>query len=173
MGQDAFLSGRERFFPEDEIIVSKTDPKGRITYANDVFITVSGYSEADLLGQPHSIVRHPAMPRCVFKLLWKTIEAGDEIFAYVNNRAKNGDNYWVFAHITPWVDSAGRIAGYHSFRRLPRRDAVASVDSIYRQLLDVESRYADRKDSMRASADHLSELLSKQGLTYDRFVLAI
>ncbi len=173
MGQELFLSGRERFFPEDEIIVSKTDRKGKITYANDVFLTVSGYTEAELLGQPHSIIRHPSMPRCVFKLLWDTIERGDEIFAYVNNRAKNGDNYWVFAHVTPWLDAAGQIAGYHSFRRLPRREAIAAVEPIYRQLLEIESRHADRKDGMRASTNHLLELLGKQGATYDRFILAI
>jgi PAS domain S-box-containing protein len=87
------LTGVARTFPDTEIIVSKTDTKGRLTYVNDVFSDVSGYTEAEVLGDPHSLVRHPDMPRCVFKLLWQTIEAGDEIFAYVNNRAKNGDHY--------------------------------------------------------------------------------
>src|SRR5580704_8741733 len=91
-------TGRERTFPEDEIIASKTDVKGVITYANRTFMEVSLYSEEELLGQPHSIVRHPDMPRCVFKLLWDTIQKGDEIFAYVKNMCKNGDFYWVFAH---------------------------------------------------------------------------
>jgi PAS domain S-box-containing protein len=86
-------SGAERSFDEKDIIVSKTDLQGRITYANHVFVQVSGYSEAELLGQPHSIIRHPDMPRAVFKLLWDTLESGHEVFAYVNNMASNGDNY--------------------------------------------------------------------------------
>ena len=95
------LTGVERTFGEDEIIVSKTDLTGRITYANDVFLRISGYAEAEVLGQPHSIIRHPGTPRAVFSLLWRTIESGREIFAYVVNRAKNGDHYWVLAHVTP------------------------------------------------------------------------
>ena len=94
-------SGRERTFARDELIVSKTDPKGRLVYVNDVFLEVSGFRESEIIGQPHSIIRHPEMPRAVFKLLWDVILGGKEIFAYVNNMAKNGDNYWVFAHVTP------------------------------------------------------------------------
>ena len=112
---DQYLSGVERVLRDDEIVVSKTDTKGRITYCNDTFIRMAGYSEPELMGQPHSIVRHPAMPRCAFKLVWDTIEAGKEVFAYVINRAKNGDHYWVFAHVTPDFahadekDTAGRF----------------------------------------------------------------
>jgi PAS domain S-box-containing protein len=93
--------GIERFFEEDEIIVSKTDPKGIITYANQVFLRTAQYQEEEILGAPDNIIRHPDMPRCVFDLLWKTIASGLEIFAYVKNMAKNGDHYWVFAHVTP------------------------------------------------------------------------
>ena len=103
-------SGRERRFDADEIIVSKTDATGRITYVNDVFCRVALYDEAELVGQPHSIIRHPDMPRCVFKLLWDTVERGEEIFAFVKNMAKNGDHYWVLAHVTPTVDAQGKIA---------------------------------------------------------------
>lgn len=91
-------TGVERFFREDEVIVSKTDLKGRLTYVNRVFINISGYQEPELLGEPHSLIRNPEMPRSVFKLLWDTIGAGREIFAYVNNMSKNGDHYWV----RPW-----------------------------------------------------------------------
>jgi PAS domain S-box-containing protein len=171
--QQLFLSGRERFFPEDEIIVSKTDTKGRITYANDIFLEVSGYSEDELVGAPHSIIRHPAMPRAVFKLLWESIGAGREIFAYVNNRAKNGDHYWVFAHVTPWFDKNGAVAGYHSFRRLPKRAAIAAVTPLYQKLLDVEAANADRKAGIDASVSLLFELLKAQGVSYDRFVLSL
>ena len=105
---------KEVFFPDSEIIVSKTDLKGRITYANQTFCHVAGYDEAELLGQQHSIVRHPDMPRAVFKLLWDTLGEGKEIFAYVKNMTKHGDYYWVFAHVTPSYDGAGKLVGYHS-----------------------------------------------------------
>ena len=78
--------GEELCFDENQFIVSKTDLKGKITYANDLFIKISGYSEEELIGTPHNILRHPDMPRAVFKLLWDKVQKGDEIFAYVKNR---------------------------------------------------------------------------------------
>ena len=108
----------ERFFKEDDIIVSKTDVKGRITYANQSFCHMADYSEAELLGQPHSIIRHPDMPRAVFKLLWDTVLVRREIFAYVKNMSRNGDYYWVFAHVTPSFDAKGNVIGFHSSRRV-------------------------------------------------------
>jgi PAS domain S-box-containing protein len=168
-----YLSGREKTFAEDEIIVSKTDPRGRLVYVNDVFVEVSGYTEAELLGQPHSIIRHPEMPRCVFKLLWDTIQAGEEIFAYVNNRAKNGDNYWVLAHVTPNFDDNGAIVGYHSNRRVPKRSAVAAVVPLYAQLLAAENAAADRKQGQDASFALFTDILSKTGKAYDEFILGL
>lgn len=167
------LTGRERTFAEDELIVSKTDPQGRITYANDIFLQVSGYEEDELLGQPHSIIRHPAMPRCVFRLLWEKISAGKECFAYVNNLARNGDNYWVFAHVTPNFDRQGRITGYHSNRRVPRRDAVNAIAPVYATLLAVESRAADRKNGLDASYKALTDFIADKGKSYDEFVLSL
>jgi PAS domain S-box-containing protein len=87
----------ERPVPEDKFLVSKTDPRGIITYANEVFIEVSGYTEEELIGKPHNIIRHPDMPRTVFKLLWDTIKSGREFWGYVKNMAKDGSYYWVFA----------------------------------------------------------------------------
>ena len=167
------LTGKERFFGQQEIFVSKTDLKGHITYANDVFLRVAGYEEEELLGQPHNILRHPAMPRCVFQLMWDQIQAGREIFAYVLNRAKSGDHYWVFAHITPTFDEQGRIVGYHSNRRCPRRDAVKQAEGLYRQLLDAEKRHAGKKEGMAAGAALLGAILEKRGLTYDEFIFSV
>lgn len=163
----------ERTFGEEEIIVSKTDTKGRITYANEVFQRVGLYKEAELLGQPHSILRHPDMPRCVFKLLWDTVEQGNEIFAYVKNMAKNGDYYWVFAHVTPSFDAKHTIIGYHSNRRLPRREAIAKVEPVYRKLLAEEERHPDRKAGMVSAFDMLVGLLKDQGIGYDEFVFSL
>lgn len=166
-------TGRERTFGRDEIIVSKTDLKGRITYCNDVFRRVAGYGERELIGQPHSIIRHPDMPRCVFKLLWDTIEAKGEIFAYVKNMARNGDHYWVLAHVTPSMDANGTILGYHSSRRLPKPAAVATVEGIYRDLKAMEDAPDSRKDGMVAAHEHLVGVLQSKGVSYDQFVLSL
>ncbi|CAA7623464.1 PAS domain-containing protein [Magnetospirillum sp. UT-4] len=170
---DVHLTGVERHFGTDEIIVSKTDTKGRITYANDVFMRVAGYTEREVLGQPHSIIRHPAMPRCVFKLLWDTIEAGDECFAYVVNRCKNGDHYWVLAHVTPTFDAARSIVSYHSSRRNPPREAVAKAEGLYRELAAIEAAADDRKAGMEAAFLALIDRLHAAGLRYDEFVFTL
>lgn len=165
------LTGVERRFQDDEIIVSKTDTKGRITYCNDVFLKVAGYTENELMGQPHSIVRHPSMPRCVFKLLWDTIESRKEIFAYVINRAKNGDHYWVFAHVTPDFDESGAIVGYHSFRRSAEASALTKIEPIYAALANEEARHSNGKKAVDAATELLLSTLSKKGVSYDKFVL--
>ncbi|CAL1125542.1 unnamed protein product [Cladocopium goreaui] len=158
-------TGHERTFHEDEIIVSKTDLKGIITYANLVFQRVSGFTEQELLGKPHNIIRHPDMPRCVFKLLWDTIAQGNEIFAYVVNLSKNGDHYWVFAHVTPSFDNQGNITGYHSSRRVPEKAAVDQVVPIYKMLLEKEASYANWRDGMQAATETLLEHLDQATLT--------
>lgn len=165
-------SGRETSFGTEEIIVSKTDLKGKITYANDVFVRISGYSEDELLGQPHNILRHPAMPHSVFKLLWSTIQRGEEIFAYVVNLAKNGDHYWVFAHVTPSYGPDGAIDGYHSNRRKPDPEQVAKIEPLYRKLTEIEKGAPRAKDGMDAAIDHLKKTLEAQGTTYERFVFS-
>ena len=173
MARDSSLTGYERTFPTDEIIVSKTDAKGRLVYVNDVFIQVGGYSEAELLGQPHAIVRHPHMPRCIFKMLWETIQSGQEMFAYVLNRAKNGDHYWVFAHVTPSIGADGSIIGYHSNRRSPKRSAVEAIRPLYAELLALEQGADQRPDGMTASLASLHRFLSQKDISYDRFVLGL
>jgi len=166
-------TGVERTWPADRLIVSKTDTKGIITYANEVFCEVAGYTPAELEGQNHNIIRHPDMPRCVFKLLWDTIAAGDEIFAYVVNQAKNGDHYWVFAHITPTFDDDMRIIGYHSSRRVPRPEAVAASKDIYRTLLDIEARHSSPKEGLAASMAALADVLKSKKIGYDEFVFGL
>ena len=101
-------TGVECPFDQEELIVSKTDLKGHITYANDVFVRLSKFPREQVIGAPHSLIRHPDMPRSIFKLLWDTIQAKKEIFAYVVNMARDGDHYWVFAHVTPTFDAAAQ-----------------------------------------------------------------
>lgn len=166
-------SGKERTFSKDEIIVSKTDTKGHLTYVNDVFMTVSGFSENELIGRPHSLIRHPDMPRCVFKLLWDTISTGKELFAYVVNLAKNGDHYWVLAHVTPDLGVDGQVVGYHSNRRVPDRGAVTKIEPLYRSLLQIETGAADRKQGMEAAYGALIDQLKREGKSYAEFVLGL
>lgn len=164
-------TGRESFLDVEEIIVSKTDLKGRITYANDVFLRVAKMTEAEVIGAPHNVIRHPDMPRAVFQLLWERIESGHECFAYVLNMAKNGDHYWVFAHVTPSRDATGKITGYHSNRRKPDPAQIAAVAPLYKKLLAIEAAEADRKNGLAHASAAFHESL--QGKPYDEFVFAI
>ena len=166
-------TGRERFLDEAEFIVSKTDLAGRITYANRTFLKIAGYTEQELLGANHNIIRHPDMPRCVFKYLWDTIRAGQEVFAYVINLAKNGDHYWVLAHVTPSFDESGAIVGYHSNRRAPKRENVETLESIYKQLCDIEQAASRPSEGMKNSMDALVGILSERGQTYDQFLFEL
>ncbi|XUM24294.1 PAS domain-containing protein [Bradyrhizobium oligotrophicum S58] len=166
-------TGIEHMLGEEDLIVSKTDCKGRITYANDVFVRMARYSYDELLGAPHSLIRHPEMPRCVFKLLWDTLEAKREIFAYVVNLAKDGSHYWVLAHVTPTLDDQGNIIGYHSNRRRPERAPIERLKSIYKALCDEEARHANAKDGLRASFDMMVAVIKQQGVEYDEFVLSL
>lgn len=166
-------TGRFVEFGRDEIIVSKTDLKGRITYANSVFMRVAGYDESRLHGVAHSIVRHPAMPRCVYKLLWDTVQAGDEFFGYVLNLTSKGDGYWVFAHVTPSYDASGHCVGYHSNRRQPHPDAVEKATRLYAELLAEEKKHAGRDAGMAASTALLTRRLSERGQDYSQFVFSL
>ena len=157
---------------ENDFIVSKTDLKGRITYGNRIFIEFSGYSERELIGAPHNIIRHPDMPRGVFKFLWDTIGADRECFAYVKNRAKDGSHYWVFANVTPSYDAAGRRDGYYSVRRAPKRAAVDAMGDVYRQLLR-EEQNAGKRDACAASIAMLTGLLAARGVGYEEFIHAL
>jgi PAS domain S-box-containing protein len=150
-------SGVERTIVEDELIVSKTDLKGLITYANDVFLRVSAYRENEIIGKPHNIIRHPDMPRCIFRLLWDTIKGGEEIFAYVVNLAGDGAHYWVLAHVTPTLSPSGHTVGYHSSRRSPNRAAMDAIRPLYGQLVAEERRHSKPADALAASTAMLQE----------------
>ena len=161
-------NNRERVIDKEDFIVSKTDIKGRIIYGNKIFIKLSGYDEHELLGAPHSIVRHPDMPKVVFKLLWERIRSKKEIFAYVKNLSKDGSYYWVFANVTATLDENGNIRDFHSVRRKPSEKAMEIIPPLYRELLEEEKR-----GGMDSSYKRLNEILQKKGLSYDQFVLSL
>ncbi|MBB4764709.1 PAS domain-containing protein [Actinoplanes digitatis] len=163
------LTGETRTFGEHELIVTKTDLKGRLTYTNDVFLRISVYEEHEVIGQPHNVIRHPDMPKVIFKLLWDTLAAGQEIFAYVVNLASDGVAYWVLAHVTPSFDADGRIVGYHSSRRLPEPRAVEAAAALYARLRAEEQRVGGQA-GLTASWRMLQDMLAERGQTYDEFV---
>ncbi|TDQ61676.1 PAS domain S-box-containing protein [Maritalea mobilis] len=167
------VEGVQRPFDPDRIVVSKTNLKGHIQYANRVFLDLAEYDERELLGKPHSTIRSKAMPRCVFKLLWERLLAGREVFAYVVNGTKNGNHYWVFAHVTPSRNQHGEVTSFHSNRRHARTEAIEQISAIYEILLDVEKSYKNRKEGLAASSAKLDELLAEKGMDYDEFVFTL
>lgn len=174
MATSVVPTSREVTFRPDEIIVSKTDLKGRITYANRTFADIAGYSRAELMGAPHSIIRHPDMPRAVFKLLWDRLGEEHEVFAYVKNMARNGDYYWVFAHVTPSYDAGRRVVGYHSNRRVPEPRVIKDViEPVYGELRRIEASHSNAKDGVRASFARLVEIVKSKAASYDELIFAL
>ena len=153
---------------ENDFIVSKTDLKGRLTYVNKIFIEMGEYSEKELLGKPHSIVRHPDTPKAVFKLLWSMVQSGDEIFAYVINKTKNGNDYWVYANVTPSLDSSGRTIGYYSVRRKPSQAALEIIKPLYAQMIN-----AERSGGVEAGTKVLTDLLNEKGVDYNELIITL
>ena len=127
------VTGREFTFPADQTLISVTDLKGRITYCNKNFVAVSGYTEDELLGQPHNLVRHPDMPEEAFRDMWATIESGRPWSGIVKNRRKTGDHYWVRANATP-VKDGERILGYLSVRMWPSQQEVDGAAALYAKM---------------------------------------
>jgi len=165
--------GKELVMGKDDLIVTKTDTKGWITYCNQTCATYAEYGIEELIGTPHSIIRSKAMPRCVFKLLWDRIVDGHEVFAYVVNKSKNNNHYWVFAHITASRDEEGNITGYHSNRRKPHAEPLEAVKGIYKLLLAEEAKYKNRKEGLAASTALLNSVLESKGVDYDEFILTL
>ena len=133
------VTNQEFILDDGKTIVSTTDLKGKITYANPYFIEVSGFTEEELIGAPQNILRHPDMPAEAFADLWSTIKAGMPWSGMVKNRCKNGDFYWVYANVTPVIE-AGRPVGYMSVRTKPSREQVAQADHLYREIREGNPR---------------------------------
>lgn len=129
---------REVPYPDGRLIVSRTDLDGVITHANDAFVELSGYAREELIGAPHSILRHPDMPRAAFKDLWDTLQAGRKWNGYVKNLRRDGACYWVYATALPNVRD-GKVVGYSSVRRKPSRRRIDALLPLYRQWLEAEA----------------------------------
>ncbi|HNQ75594.1 MAG TPA: PAS domain S-box protein, partial [Pseudothauera hydrothermalis] len=127
------VTGKEIELPENLTFVTQTDLKGRITEANDAFCTITGFCRAELIGQPHNLVRHPDVPPALFEQLWRTLAAGRPWRGVIKNRVKNGDHYWVEAFVTP-VRRGGEIIGHLSVRHPASPRQVAEAERLYARL---------------------------------------
>ncbi len=147
-------------------IVSKTDRKGIIEYGNDYFVQICGYSEAELVGQPHSIIRHPDMPRIVFKMMWERILNDQNIMALVKNMAKDGRYYWVVTEFETKKDPiTNQIVGFTAFRKAAPKEAVRKIERLYEKLLEIEA-----VGGMEASEKYLRGYLEEAGKSYDEYI---
>lgn len=147
-------TGRERHFGIDEMFFSTTDPRGVIRAGNAVFTRLSGYDRHELIGSPHNLIRHPLMPRVVFRSLWQTIKAGQAFTGYVVNQAKNGDHYWVYVVVVPTAD------GFVSVRFKPTTTLLARVDQLYRELVAHENAAVEAGATESQAADAAAEPLA-------------
>lgn len=156
---------QEREFLLEELFFSITDHRGVIEKANDVFVRISGHLPENLVGAPHSIIRHPDMPRAVFKLLWDYIQSGKTVVAYVKNMAADGSYYWVLALVTPLGDR------YLSIRLKPSSKYFPAVVPLYKQMRDIELDKGDRGDARKLGMQLSTDFLVKQlaGLGFDSY----
>lgn len=122
-----------------DIVVSKADEAGDITYANPIFYKLSGYSKKELNFTPHSILRHPDMPKVIFKRLWESLQSNNEIHAFVKNLSKDGSFYWVMAHVRPTLNQDGSFRNYVSTRKAMSANARAIIEPLYSKLVELEN----------------------------------
>ena len=147
-------------------IVSKTDPKGIIEYGNDYFVKISGYSESELIGKPHNIIRHPDMPRVAFKMMWDRILKGGNFIALVKNLAKDGSYYWVVTEFESKRDPLSNdIISFTAFRKAAPRKAIETITPIYAKLKEIE-----HQSGLEASEKFFRGYLEDHGTTYDAFI---
>ena len=155
-------------FSKKRFIVSKTDVKGNIIFVNKNFTEISGYSEAELIGEPHNILRHPDMPRAVFYLVWQNLLAGRTISGVVKNLAKDGRYYWVVADFEAKLNSDGSVNALTAFRRSAPQNVIDTTEELYASLLAIE-----KKHGMEKSLIYLQGFLEEANLTYDEFIFEL
>lgn len=156
----------EVFWDKSKIITSKTDARGIIEYANEVFIEISGYQEHELMGKPHSIIRHPDMPKVIFKILWKSLKQGKNFHAVIKNRAKSGRYYWVITDFEIAKNEQGKITNYFARRRAVSDEVVKKhIVPLYKKLLLIE-----KESGMDVSEKYLKGLFEDKNLSYELFI---
>jgi PAS domain S-box-containing protein len=160
---------REVIWDKTQTIMSKTDKYGTIEYANDVFIDVCGYEDYELMAQPHSIIRHPDMPRVIFKVLWDNLKAGNNFHAIVKNMAKSGRYYWVITDFDISRNDSGEITHYFARRKSVPTPVVQNyIEPLYRKLLLIE-----QASGMEASEKYLVGFLEEKGKDYVEYIFGL
>lgn len=152
-------------FSKKKFIVSKTDIKGNIIFVNKNFCDVSGYSEEELIGSPHNILRHPDMPRAVFFLVWSSLLRGEPVSGVVKNLAKSGKYYWVIADFDVKKDANGNIKSLTAFRRAAPQNVIDTMEELYETMLNIEKRRG-----MEGSLAYLEAYLEEHNMTYEEFL---
>lgn len=147
-----------------DIVVSRGDEEGNITYANPIFFKLAGYTQGELLDRPHSVIRHPDMPKIIFKYLWDRLKSGQDVMAFVKNLSKDGGFYWVFAHVRVATNPDGSFRNYVSTRRGMAPSARGVIEPLYKKLLE-----AEQAGGMEASEKVLEEFLAENGASLATF----
>ena len=148
-----------------DMLVSKTDQRGVITYGNNKFVEVTGYKENELIGSPHNILRNPDMPKAIFYLMWESIKSGKNIMAVVKNLAKNGDHYWVTTDFDIQRDREGKIRNYIAYRHAAPKNVVKEIEPLYKKMLEIEKEHG-----MDASIEYLEGFLEEKGMSYNQYI---
>jgi aerotaxis receptor len=155
------ITQRERTFPAQQRLISTTDAKGVITYCNDAFVEISGFSREELLKAPHNLVRHPDVPPAVFEHMWTTLKNGLPWMGIVKNRCKNGDHYWVNAYVTPMFENQ-KVVGFESVRVKPTAEQIKRAEALYARLNNGKSAIPSRDKWLPVLQDWLPFILVSQ-----------
>ncbi|WP_413998622.1 PAS domain-containing protein [Flavobacterium sp. W1B] len=157
---------REVVWDKKKIVLSRTDKFGTIEYANDVFIDVSGYEDYELIAQPHNIVRHPDMPKVIFKILWDSLKSGNNFHAVVKNLAKSGRYYWMITDFEIIKEKNGEIKNYIGKRKAVPNDALKNhIEPLYQRLLQIE-----KVSGLDASEKYLAGFLEEKKMSYEMYI---
>ena len=149
-------------------LVSKTDKVGTIKYANEAFVNVCGYEEYELVGQAHNTIRHPEMPKVIFKLLWKNLLNGKDFHAIVKNMAKHGRYYWVITRFEIFKDDKGEITGFMGRRKSVPTEVSDKIEELYKKLKQIED-----SSGIDSAEDYLTGYLEDQKKTYEEYISEI
>jgi len=155
----------EIIFKKNSFIVSKTDIEGNINFVNQNFCDVTGYTYEELMGEPHSVIRHPDMPQAIFYMIWKSLLAGMEISAIIKNVAKSGKYYWIITDFSMERDSSGKLEIFSSFSRHTSSYVSEEMQELYDAM-----NYAERKSGIEGSLMYLENFLEEKNLSYNDYL---
>jgi PAS domain S-box-containing protein len=164
-------SNQEVFMQDNDFLVTKTDLDSRIIYANSAFCEQSGFSEQELIGHYHNVVRHQDMPRGIYNLMWEHLQSGQEFFGYIKNVTKDGSSYWTLANVAPYFDE-DTMLGYCSVRRAPTKTAIEKIVPLYKKMKQAEQE-VERDQQLSVSSAVLWQAITKEYQTYAEFILSL